>query len=201
MIDEEDLLLIFARNPVPGKVKTRLARAIGADKALKVYLRLLEHSHKIADELECSKRVCYTESIDEFGLLDYFKFEKQLQEGDDLGDRMLNAFNTAFEDGFRRVVLIGSDCIELNSDILRDAFEGLITHDCVLGPATDGGYYLVGLNTMITPLFENKKWSTPDVLLDTLLDLQKADKSYVMLPTLSDIDTPEDFEKVQGLFA
>ncbi|TVR38687.1 MAG: glycosyltransferase [Cryomorphaceae bacterium] len=201
MIDEEDLLIIFARNPVPGKVKTRLAQAIGDDLALKVYLRLLEHSHKVADELDCTTRVCYTDSIDDFGLLDYFKFEKQLQEGADLGDRMLNAFNTAFEDGFRRVVLIGSDCIELTSGILRDAFESLIEHDCVLGPATDGGYYLIGLNTTLTALFENKKWSTPDVLLDTLLDLQKADKSYFMLPTLSDIDTPEDFEKVQRLFA
>lgn len=197
----EDLLIIFARNPVPGKVKTRLAKVVGDDEALRIYLRLLEHTHKVADSVNCTRWIYYTDSIDDFGLLDYFKFEKKLQEGADLGERMKNAFDAGFDAGFSRVVLIGSDCPELTPDIIKEGFGALGTHDCAIGPATDGGYYLIGLNMPLSSLFEHKKWSSEDVLLDTILDLKKEGKSYYMLDTLNDIDTAEDLDNVQDLLA
>lgn len=200
-MEKENLLIIFARNPILGKVKTRLAREIGAEQALQVYLRLLEHTHKVADEARCTKHVYYTDSLDEFGLLDYFKFKKQLQQGEDLGERMHNAMKDGFDAGYRRVVIIGSDCIELDSALIDQAFERLQSHDCVLGPASDGGYYLIGLNYLHDFLFQDKKWSGPDVLLDTLLDLQNAQITYDLLPTLNDIDTKSDLDQVRGLIA
>lgn len=198
-MNRENLLIIFARNPVLGKVKTRLAREIGDERALEVYLKLLEHTHKVADEADCEKRVYYTESLDEFGLLDYFKFDKRLQEGENLGERMHNAMKSGFDEGYKNVVIIGSDCIELNAAKIDDAFEALSIVECVLGPASDGGYYLIGLRHMRDFLFQDKSWSSSDVLLDTLLDLQNARMSYQLLPTLNDIDTKRDLDQMRDL--
>lgn len=200
-MNKENLLIIFARNPVLGKVKTRLAREIGEERALQVYLKLLEHTYKVADDSVGDKHVYYTESLDEFGLLDYFKFKKMLQEGEDLGERMHNAMKNGFDLGYRKVVIIGSDCIELNSELLDDAFDALDASECVLGPASDGGYYLVGLKVMQEFLFQDKVWGGPDVLLDTLLDLQNGNMSYHLLPTLNDIGTKKDLDQLQNLMA
>lgn len=200
-MNKENLLIIFARNPVLGKVKTRLAREVGDEKALQIYLKLLEHTHKVADHVEAQKHVFYTENVDEFGLLDYFKFQKKIQEGSDLGERMHNAMKSGFDEGYRNVIIIGSDCIELSTEVINEAFEALRTNDCVLGPASDGGYYLIGLRVLHDFLFQDKPWSTSDVLLDTLLDLQNAQLSYKLLPTLNDIDTKTDLDLLKDLIA
>lgn len=200
-MNKENLLIIFARNPVLGKVKTRLAREVGDEKALQIYLKLLEHTHKVADHVEAQKHVFYTENVDEFGLLDYFKFQKKIQEGSDLGERMHNAMKSGFDEGYRNVIIIGSDCIELSTEVINEAFEALRTNDCVLGPASDGGYYLIGLRVLQDFLFQDKPWSTSDVLLDTLLDLQNAQLSYKLLPTLNDIDTKTDLDLLKDLIA
>lgn len=198
-MNRENLLIIFARNPILGKVKTRLAREIGNERALEVYLKLLEHTHKVADESDCVKQVYYTDNLDEFGLLDYFKFEKRTQEGEDLGERMHNAMKAGFDEGYRNVMIIGSDCIQLNASIIDDAFGALKQHECVLGPASDGGYYLIGLRHLRDFLFQDKTWSSADVLLDTILDLQNARMSYQLLPTLNDIDTKRDLDQMRDL--
>ena len=200
-MNKENLLIIFARNPVLGKVKTRLAREIGNERALQIYLKLLEHTHKVAEDADCDKHVYYTENLDEFGLLDYFKYKKKLQEGENLGERMHHAMKNGFDKGYRRVVIIGSDCIELNTELIDRAFEQLTTSDCVLGPASDGGYYLIGLRVMQDFLFQDKTWSGSDVLLDTILDLQNAQMSFELLPTLNDIDTKADLDLLQNLIA
>lgn len=200
-MNKENLLIIFARNPVLGKVKTRLAREVGDEKALQIYLKLLEHTHKVADHVEAQKHVFYTDNIDEFGLLDYFKFQKKIQAGSDLGERMHNAMKSGFDEGYRNVIIIGSDCIELTTEIIEDAFDVLRSNDCVLGPASDGGYYLIGLRVLHDFLFQDKPWSTSDVLLDTLLDLQNAQLSYKLLPTLNDIDTKTDLDLLKDMIA
>lgn len=199
-MNKENLLIIFARNPVLGKVKTRLAQEIGDEKALEVYLKLLEHAHKTADHVDASKQVYYTDNLDEFGLLDYFKFEKRLQDGSNLGERMHNAIANGLREGYRNIIIIGSDCIEITPQLIDRAFDELQNHDCVLGPAHDGGYYLIGMKSQLPELFEDKKWSSSDVLLDTILDLQRSDKIYYLLPTLSDIDTKADLDQVSDLF-
>lgn len=198
-MNNKHLLVIFARNPVLGKVKTRLAAEIGEQQALEIYLRLLEHTHKVADLTNADVEVHYTESIDEFGLLDYFKFKKALQKGENLGLRMHHAISGGLATGYQKVVLIGSDCIELTSEIVDDAFTQLDSHDCVLGPANDGGYYLIGLKIARDFLFEDKPWGTADVLLDTIIDLQNAQMSFSLLPTLNDVDTKKDLDQVRDL--
>jgi rSAM/selenodomain-associated transferase 1 len=200
-MNKENLLIIFARNPVLGKVKTRLARDVGAEKALEVYLKLLEHAHKTADQVDCTKHVYYTDGVDEFGLLDYFKFEKRIQEGSDLGERMHNAIKSGLDEGFQNVIIIGSDCIEITPQLIEDAFEALSSHDCVLGPANDGGYYLIGMSDLHPGLFKDKKWSSADVLLDSILDLQNEGLTYKLLATLNDIDTKDDLDQVKDLIA
>lgn len=198
-MNNQNLLVVFARNPVLGKVKTRLAAEIGDHQALLVYLQLLEHTHKVADEVAADVQVHYTDSIDEFGLLDYFKFKKMLQQGEHLGARMYNAIEGGLDAGYSKVVLIGSDCIELTAEIVEDAFTVLDSHDCVLGPANDGGYYLIGLKIARDFLFEDKPWGTADVLLDTIIDLQNAQMSFSLLPTLNDVDTKKDLDQMRDL--
>jgi len=189
---QNNLLMVFAKNPELGKVKTRLAKTVGDKKALEVYLKLLEHTYSIADKTFADKAVFYSNRIEEFDILDYYKFPKFLQKGNDLGERMDRAFGEAFAQHYQKVVIIGSDCYELNEEIIEDAFKLLNDHNVVLGPALDGGYYLLGMDRHYSHLFRDKKWSTSDVLLDTILDVKKLKLSYTLLPTLSDVDEEKD---------
>ena len=202
-MDRNNLLMVFAKNPDPGKVKTRLAKTIGEDKALAIYLKLLEHTYSIADKVFADKAVFYSDRVEEFDILDYYKFPKFLQKGNDLGERMDRAFGEAFAQGYEKVVIIGSDCYELTSEIIEDAFKLLDEINVVLGPASDGGYYLLGMDRHYSHLFRDKKWSTPDVLLDTILDTKKLKLSYTLLPTLTDVDEEKDLgalkDEIAGL--
>lgn len=188
----ENLLMIFIKNPILGKVKTRLANTMGGEKALKVYLKLLEHTHKIANQVQVDKVVFYSDYIDENDIWKKSQFQKLLQKGDNLGDKMSNAFVETFSMGYKRVVIIGSDCFEINEDIISDAFKILEETEIVLGPAKDGGYYLLGMKKHYTQIFENKTWSTESVLKDTLLDISNLKLTFKLLPTLSDIDEEKD---------
>lgn len=196
---KKQLLLIFVKNPELGKVKTRLAKDIGDEKALQIYYRLLQHTYAIAKQLKIDRRVCYSSQVEEFDVFDAALFEKTTQKGDDLGERMANAFQEAFADGYEEVVIIGSDCFELKAAVLQNAFSALNRFEVVLGPAFDGGYYLMGLRNFIPDLFLDKTWSTETVLHDTIADLHRLDIGYDLLPGLSDIDEvadlPEELRK------
>ncbi|MFT6996927.1 MAG: rSAM/selenodomain-associated transferase 1 [Cryomorphaceae bacterium] len=198
---QNNLLLVFAKNPELGKVKTRLAKTVGDQKALEIYLKLLEHTYAVADKTFADKAVFYSDKIEEFDILDYYKFPKFLQKGDDLGQRMDRAIGEAFGQDYDKVVIIGSDCYDLTSEIVEDAFKLLDDHNVVIGPALDGGYYLLGMDRHYSHLFRNKKWSTPDVLLDTILDTKKLKLSYALLPTLTDVDEEKDLGALRGLIA
>jgi uncharacterized protein len=189
----KQLLMIFAKNPMLGKVKTRLARDIGEAKALEVYLKLLTHTSIISSAIPQDKRVFYSDFIPELDVyFDKTHFQKRLQVGDTLGNRMKNAFADSFADGYSSVVIIGSDCPELNQDILLSAFELFSNYDVVIGPATDGGYYLLGTRLWLPEIFENKNWSTETVLSDTIQDLNRLNIKYALLPYLSDVDEEKD---------
>ncbi len=188
----ENLLMIFIKNPIRGKVKTRLASTIGDEKALKVYNKLLEHTHKIVSRVKVDKAVFYSDYISEDDFWKKLEFQKLLQKGENLGDKMSNAFITTFNMGYKRVVIIGSDCFEIDEDILTDAFRILEETEIVLGPAKDGGYYLLGMQKHHKQFFENKTWSAENVLLDTLLDISNLKLTFKLLPTLSDIDEEKD---------
>lgn len=200
-MEQNNLLLVFAKNPELGKVKTRLAKTVGDKKALEIYLKLLEHTYAVANKTFADKAVFYSDKIEEFDILDYYKFPKFLQKGDNLGERMDRAIGEAFGQSYSKVIIIGSDCYDLTSEIVEDAFKLLDDHNVVIGPAFDGGYYLLGMDRHYSHLFRNKKWSTPDVLLDTILDAKKLKLSYTLLPTLTDVDEEKDLGVLKDLIA
>lgn len=191
---ENDRLIIFVRNPEKGKVKTRLAESIGDEQATVIYRKMLLYTREITKGLNADKCIYYSENVNNNDLWDNMVFNKYLQQGIDIGERMQNAFAEAFAAGKQRVIIIGSDCIELETYMVKEAFAVLESNDVVLGPARDGGYYLIGMRKFLPTLFEDKTWSTPDVLMDTILDLKKMDAKYYLLKTLNDIDTIEDLD-------
>jgi len=187
-----NLLMIFTKNSEEGKVKTRLAKDIGNKNALLVYNTLLEHTRDVALELSCFRLVLYSEFIDFDDLFNNQYFLKDEQFKGDLGERLSAGFNENFEEGFDNIICIGSDCHELTVSIVNEAFEKLNNNDVVIGPAKDGGYYLIGMKRLHSELFLNKEWSMPNVMLDTILDLKKINLKYALLPTLSDVDDIND---------
>lgn len=188
----KDLVMVFTRNPELGKVKTRLAKTIGDTAALKVYTYLLNHTHNTLMQLNIDKAVYYSVAIRQDDIWDTSHFQKHLQHGEDLGLRMQHAFETAFKANYDKVIIIGSDLLDLKATHIQHALEALNTHDVVIGPAQDGGYYLMGMTTLHPKVFQNKNWGTDSVFHDTMQDLQNLD--VLLLDELNDIDTFEDFK-------
>ena len=190
----KNLLLIFTKNPELGKCKTRLAKSIGDEAALSIYKHLLQHTASVSQQINSDKQVFYSKEIIQEDDFDSNLFQKKLQQGKDLGIRMSNAFAEAFQEGYQKVIIIGSDLYDLHSETIEEAFQNLDTHEVVIGPAKDGGYYLLGMKSFIPEIFQQKKWSTATVLQDTLADLKS--KKVTLLATKNDIDT---FEDIKGI--
>ena len=191
-------LIIFVKNPELGKVKTRLAKTIGDEKALYIYKLLLEQTFQVTLPVMAEKKLYYSEFVQNMDQFNDLVYEKHIQSGDGLGNKMYHAIKHSFAEWADKVVLIGSDCFELNSGIIEEAFKALEESDYVLGPAKDGGYYLIGMKELNLEVFQNKEWSTENVLLDTLLDIKNQGKSHYILPTLSDVDVEEDLGDLRG---
>ncbi len=164
---QQDVIIIFVKNLVRGKVKTRLAATMGADYALKIYKDLIAHTTSVVQKLKANKIVYYSDKIEKEDRFNE-QFSKAKQQGGDLGERMKNAFREVFQQDYTKAIIIGSDCPSLNEDILSDAFESLDNNDIVIGPAYDGGYYLLGMKTLYSSLFQNIEWSTPNVFTTTI---------------------------------
>ena len=188
-----NLIIVFVRTPELGKVKTRLAKAIGDQAALTIYKLLLKHTATVLHELSFDKVVYYSEKIDNNDFWEASLFEKKLQKGADLGERMQQAFETAFDRGYKKVLIIGSDLFELTSTLIISALEALETYDISIGPSLDGGYYLLGMKELHPAVFKNKKWGTHSVLENTLQDLKQ--QNVKLLEALNDIDTFEDLQQ------
>lgn len=185
-------LIIFVRNPVLGKVKTRIAEAAGDQEALRIYKELLRHTHTISAAVDADKFVFYSNHLQLGDIWEDDKFYKHLQAGETLGDKMKDAFTRLFEKGYEKAIIIGSDCYELTAEIIQTAFTALEEKNVAIGPARDGGYYLLGMRQLIPEIFENKKWSTDSVYSDTIANFEKAMVSYAVLPLLNDVDTIAD---------
>lgn len=190
--NRDNLLLIFTRNPELGKVKTRLAQGVGEENALTIYKILLQHTHDVVVKAQGKKRVGYSVKVRENDLWESSLFEKFQQEGEDLGQRMQHAFSKAFAEAFKKVVIIGSDLYDLQPYHLKQAFDALTSHDAVIGPAKDGGYYLLGMRFLIPEVFKNKPWGSDTVLKKTLEDLTPY--NLKVLEELNDIDFAEDLK-------
>ncbi|HET8736782.1 MAG TPA: TIGR04282 family arsenosugar biosynthesis glycosyltransferase [Pricia sp.] len=190
----KELLLIFARNPTLGQCKTRLAATVGDQAALDIYTFLLDHTASITKNLNAAKQVWYSEVIGEDDIWEDAFYDKRLQKGKHLGIRMANAFQAGFASGYERIAIIGSDIFDLKQRDLENAFDQLKENDFVLGPAVDGGYYLLGMKTFKPQLFRDKDWGRDTVLEDTLKDLN--DERYAVLEARNDVDIYEDIKDV-----
>ncbi len=196
LASSKNLLLIFTRNPELGKGKRRLAATVGDEATLEIYKFLLNHTAEITKNLYAQKTVYYSEEIWKNDVWDDKSYNKKIQVGKDLGERMANAFLGGFSDGFDKIIIIGSDMYDLSLSDLENAFKSLENHDYVVGPAEDGGYYLLGMKSFKKKLFINKNWGTSSVLKNTLNDLKK-EKTKLLEPR-NDVDYYEDIKDVDA---
>ncbi len=190
-------LIIFTRNPELGKCKTRLAKTVGDEAALKIYKHLLLHTAEVSRGVKADRFVFYSETINHDDIWESSHFKKKLQEGKDLGERMHNAFSELFQSGYEKVCIVGSDLVDLNEQLIESAYKRLDDHDVIIGPAQDGGYYLLAMTKMHSSVFKNKDWGTETVRAATLKDLHK--NNVLLLKELNDIDTFEDMEPYEEL--
>ena len=190
-------LIMFAKYPEAGKVKTRLGREIGMEKAANLYRQMIERV--IQSTRSSSKSYQQTLYFDPpHREMDFKRWFPNLislkpQQGDDLGERLTDAVRESFEKGFSEVIVIGTDCLELEDTLVMEGFQKLNSHDLVLGPAWDGGYYLIGVKKYYPELFHQISWSTSQVLSQTLQQAEKLELRFHLLPELRDVDSHEDY--------
>lgn len=190
---KENALIIFVKNPEPGKVKTRIAASVGNNKAIDIYLKLLKFTSKITQDVDCERYVFYFPLVLEDDVFPASSFHKNLQIKGDLGQKMQTAFAEVLKH-HKNAVIIGSDCAELTSSDIERAFEELEENDVVIGPAKDGGYYLLGMNDIQLFLFKDMPWSEDTLLDESIMKVQDRGLNYSLLNMKSDIDFIEDWE-------
>jgi uncharacterized protein len=199
-------LIVFTRYPEAGKTKTRLIPALGADGAAQLQRQMTEHTiaqvRQLANQQLLSIDIRYGGG-DRLSMQHWLgtDLSYQPQSNGDLGARMANAFEFAFADQCNRVVTIGTDCPDLDASKLAQAFEALYQHDLVLGPATDGGYYLIGLRRFVPELFVGVAWGTDTVFEQTMSIAQTLDLAVTCLGPLTDVDRPDDLPIWQAVTA
>ncbi len=193
------MLIIFLKAPISGLVKTRLSVEFGDIEACNIYKKLAENILTSAKKSQKDITLYYYPAHGKKIITDWLgkKNKMRLQEGDDLGDRMKNAFVDTFKNGIEKIVLIGTDIPDLNEMIINKAYKNLDNFDCVIGPSYDGGYYLIGFTKtgFCKDVFNNITWSSNTVLKDTfsVLDMHKI--KVALLELKNDIDTPDDYRK------
>jgi rSAM/selenodomain-associated transferase 1 len=186
-------VVVYCREPVVGQVKTRLAETVGAGIAARVYAAMLAHTVRVAVSAGFPVTLSLSSAperawADGFGL----PWEQQIEGG--LGDRMADSFRLRFAEGYRRVVLIGSDCPLINPDHLAAAFDRLRNRAVVIGPAADGGYWLVGQQAPGVDLFTGIPWSKPSTMERTRERLREQSVEWEELELLRDVDTGDDLQ-------
>jgi rSAM/selenodomain-associated transferase 1 len=187
-------VVVFGREPIPGAVKTRLAASVGDEAAAAIYRELLAHTLRVATAVGADIVLSVAEPPGR-GLRPPTDVAVEIQAAGDLGHRLAVAVERRFAEGYGRVVVIGSDCPELEPRHLEAALEGLAAHPVVVGPAEDGGYWLIGLCAPVPGLFADLPWSTADVLELTRGRLRELDLSWLELDTLHDLDTEADLRR------
>ncbi|MFA7274487.1 MAG: TIGR04282 family arsenosugar biosynthesis glycosyltransferase [Crocinitomicaceae bacterium] len=191
----KNALIIFQKNPEQGKVKTRLAATVGDENALRIYSILVDKTHQLVEAIVAKKYLFFSDFIEKE--VKWAPYDKKVQKGSDLGLRMFNAIAEVKAEGAERIVVIGTDCYDLSVDILEEAFVALETNDYCIGPALDGGYYLIGTTQPDEVVFLNKKWSTETVCEEAKDSILKAGKKVTILPILSDVDYEEDLKTLR----
>ncbi|HHG84388.1 MAG TPA: glycosyltransferase [Bacteroidetes bacterium] len=192
VVEADSALIIFIKNPELGKAKTRLAATIGDEKALEAYVYMLAHTRNVAVESRGDNYLYYSSFVDNGDAWDSDHFQKNVQISGDLGEKMKHAFSEVFAAGKKKVLIIGSDCLDLKASHINKALKALDQFDFVLGPANDGGYYLLGMREFQPGVFDNMKWSTEFVLADTLRNIAQLELTVYQLETLNDVDSEAD---------
>jgi uncharacterized protein len=189
------LLLLFLRAPRRGRVKSRLAAGVGEERALAIYRRLAERAAEAARGVGQPLALRFLHTPDDAGeeMRRWLgEAEWVPQGGGDLGERLERAFAAGFADGYSPVLAVGSDLPELGAEELREALRALEGAEAVLGPARDGGYWLIGLTRPVSEAFGGIPWSTERVLGETAQRLEEAGMPPVLLRTLRDVDAEAD---------
>lgn len=190
-------VIVFTRYPEPGRTKTRMIPALGPGGAAELHVALTRHTLKMARDY-CSQTSCELEvrfargDANKMGVIFGTDQQYRSQTGHDLGGRLTNAISVAFTERASRVVVIGSDCPEIDASIFDEAMQSLPGCDVVLGPAIDGGYYLIGLRHNQPQLFQGIDWGSDQVLKQTLDKAKRSHLRVHCLPPLSDVDHPGD---------
>jgi hypothetical protein len=199
---DDRCLLFFVKNPERGKVKSRLAVAIGEDSAVHLYKNLVTQMLSTLRKGSFPFCICFAPRNAKKSIRNWLGSEHRYmpQHGSDLGERMRNGFLDSFATGYKRVVLIGSDIPDLPNNYIEEAFQSLEETDAVIGPAFDGGYYLIGFrqSAFSSQVFEKIHWGTATVFDETMKKLKRLRRSVHTLPWLRDIDTVEDLEHLKS---
>ena len=190
--------MLFVKCPEPGLVKTRLATQLSDEFVANLYSCFIKDILNTLDNAELSHRihVHHPEGNADCPELEYTQRPLYEQVGRDLGERMRRAFLDAFRHEYKSVIIIGSDLPDIPVEYIREGFRALQVKDCVIGPASDGGYYLLGFNvdTFVPEVFEDIPWSTDEVFNKTISILQSKSCNIHLLPELQDIDTLNDLK-------
>lgn len=198
-------LIIFIKNPQLGKVKTRLAATVGNEKALEIYHILMTHTHQITHDLDVEKYLYYSDFVDKNDIWENENYHKLVQyQNQDLGLKMAFSFRDTLRKNHQKVLIIGSDCLELTSEIINKAYSKLTDNEVVIGPAYDGGYYLIGFDfqaigkhcgEVLKQIFLDKKWSHGEVCEEAVKACETLKLKLAKLTTLTDVDEEKDFLK------
>jgi rSAM/selenodomain-associated transferase 1 len=192
-------VIIFVRAPLQGKVKTRLAKTLGDEKAAGFYRLCIEDIISETSQLsrEVDKYVFFAGPVHGYKTdhLTGLGFRIAVQEGEDLGQRLCNAFSRVFGSGAKKAVVVASDVPDLTADVIKKAFRRLDKSDVVIGPCYDGGYYLIGMKELHEELFRNISWGTEQVYPQTLNLIKESGLTVSQLPIFIDIDTEEDLRR------
>lgn len=192
-------LIVFAKEPVAGRVKTRLKSCFADAKLARLYKAFVEDTLVIAKETRCQRKIlafasarapCFLRSVGN-------SFELIEQRGRTLGERMHNAFVYAKENESKKTVIIGTDSPTLSSSLIEKAFKKLERHDVVLGPSFDGGYYLIGMKELCPDLFKGIRWSSCDVTRRTLQNAKRIGRRVALLDEWYDVDGREGLERLK----
>jgi uncharacterized protein len=198
---DQPLIILFVKAPVRGQVKSRLAAVLGDDTTRELYRNFCLDILDTLEQTGLPVRICYYPPDSGNAVAGWMGpgHEYLPQEGRDVGERMENAFRQAFSRGFSRAVLIGSDIPDLPAPFFSDAMAALLSYDAVIGPARDGGYYLIGFrnDTFLPGVFSGIPWSTGTVFRSTMHAFGQAGQRVHALPLWQDVDTMEDLKDLE----
>lgn len=193
-------VLLFAKSPIKGQVKTRLAAQTGEDFAVELYKCFVEDLISLVESLDVQLKLCFYPPNTKLNFLEWLGEQHcyRPQIGNNLGERLKNAFNNAFKEGFSKVVVIGSDSPDLSVQFLIEGFDVLSSYDAVIGPASDGGYYLIGFSKdgFIPEVFDNISWSSDSVFEQSVSILKRHGRNVYLLGLWHDVDTVADLKSL-----